>query len=1774
MLQLNVVLGRRLSFVKSNLKRVLLPEVRPTEFPIVGVGASAGGLAAFAQLLACLPVDTGMAFILVQHLDAHHESALAQLLSRNTSMHVREVTERTRVQPNHIYVIPPDRLLAFSRGALILSARTSAHASAHSIDFLFDSLARDQKEKAIGVVLSGSATDGTLGLEAIKAEGGITFAQDSSAKFDSMPRSAIAGGCVDFVLSPEAIAVELARIAKHPYLQSRAYPGSIKAAQPLIATKGKSSWSHVSPADSGFTKILLLLRDRCGVDFSSYKPSTIQRRITRRMVLKQSETIASYFQLLRGAEKEIDALFSDLLIGVTSFFRNRDAFESLNKKALSKIIQQGRVDPIRVWVPGCSSGQEAYSIAMSLVEVAERTVESTPALQIFGTDLNEAMLNKARHGLYPRTLAADLSPERLKRFFVEEEGGYRVSKMLRDACVFARHNLLSDPPFSRMDLISCRNLLIYLDTDSQKKILPTFHYALKPEGLLFLGSSESIGSFTELFEPIDKKQKIYTRKATSNRAVPPATTPREPAIKRKPEAAKLKNEFTRLPAELNAQREADRVVLSQYAPPGVLVDANLKIIQFRGTTSPYLEPPTGKAEFHVLKMACDGLMLPLRAAMEKAKKDDRPICQKNIAITDRGEVRRITLVITPLKNLQERCYLISFEEPALHAFRGTEPDSFPAAKTKGPLPAEVQTPAALRLHAKRVTNLERELTETRDYLQSLQEQHETAHEEIQASTEELQSGNEELQSINEELETSKEELESTNEELITVNDEMAHRNTELTRLNSDLSNLHVSINTAIVVVGRDLTLWRFTSPAEKLFNLMPADLGRPLAGIRHNLVFPELETFISEAIESGTVREREVQDKENHWYLLRIRPYLTVDNQITGAVLVLVDIDQLKQSERATIEALDYAEAILRTARDPLVILRGDLRVNTANKAFYELFKTSANETDGRLIYEVGNRRWDFPKLRALLSAVLPERSVFNDFEVTVEVPGTGPRTLLLGGRQIIESRGGTLKLILLSFVDITEGVKSRAALRSSELRYRRLFEAAQDGILILNSETGEITDVNPFMTKLLGFGREEFLGKELFEIGLLRDAAASQAAFQELKTKGYLRYDYLPLKSKTGERRDVECVANLYSEDGTNVIQCNIRDITERRIAEETKIFLSAIVESCDQSIISLDLNANITSWNRAAELLYGYSAAEALGKPLSTLLLHSDENWVQRHLDCIQRGEAVDPIDTERVRKDGRRVHLSVHLSPIEGLNGKILGVSTIAHDITGRITAENALRESEERFRHLVEDVKDHAIFALDPIGNVLSWNEAAVRTTGYTEAEMVGQPFSRLFSAEDIKSGNPAKELAEALASGRADDDNWMVRKDGGRFWASGVCSAQYDDCGKFAGFVKVVRDESERKQISEALRVSEEKFRTMVETSTDCIEELDIEGRLLSINRAGGSLLEVADVTSRLQAPWLNFWAAEDRAKAETAMENARKGGVGTFEASSPSVSGKGKRWSVIVTPLLNTAEQTTRLMVVSRDVTERKQAEQVLADQAEKLEFEVGERTRQLRDTIGELESFSYSVSHDMRAPLRAMRGFADVLLEENRGQLNAQGLKYLERIAAAANRMDQLIEDVLTYTRVLRSEIQLKPIDLDILVHQIIDTYPQLQTAGVSLEIGTNLPAVIGNEASLLQSLSNLLTNAVKFVAAGVRPKVSITAEEKEGEIRLSIQDNGIGIDPKDHARIFQIYERVHSPESFGGTGIGLAIVRKAIERMNGTVGLESSLGHGSVFWIQLKKA
>ncbi len=849
---------------------------RSYRFPIVGIGASAGGLEAATTLFKELSPVLGMAYVLVLHLDPARESAVTEILARATRMPVLQVTQGMRVTPDHVYVIPPNCEMTIAEWVLHLGSRQERRSSNTTIDTFLRSLALAHGSDAIGVILSGTASDGTHGLAAIKGEAGITFAQEpTSAKYDGMPVSAIASGCVDFVMTPTGIAREIARIRHHPY----------------IADGHKQEPAQLGGDETDLDLIFRLLRRKTRVDFSGYKSPTIARRIQRRMALQKIEKLKDYGGFLQREPHEVTALYHDLLINVTSFFRNPEAFEALHHVVYPAILQAraSASAPIRIWVPGCSTGEETYSHAISLVEYLGEERADIP-IQVFGTDLSESAIQRARGAVYKENIEADVTPVRLRRFFHKTDGGYQIRKRIRDLCIFSTQNVFNDPPFSRMDLLSCRNVMIYLSQSLQRRVIPIFHYALNPTGFLMLGSTEGLlGAGSELFEMTDKKQKIFRKRLVSTPLASGFSVGRpepEPSGGQTSASSSTPAEALKVPMEL--QREADRLLLSRYVPPAVLINHQLEILQTRGHTASFLELPPGKASLNLLKMARPGLLFELRNAIEEAREKGFEAIRQDVRVEEDGKGKTVSVRVIPFKvsSQEQYSFLIIFESSS-------------SAENRLPAPANSNIPASSLVYepivteerselGRQIVHLGQELAATREYLQSIIESQEGTNEELQSANEEIQSGNEELQSTNEELQTSKEELESANEELHTVNEEMQHRNELLTQLNNDLTNLLYSVNLPIVMLSADLSVRRFTPQAAAALGLNSNDIGRPMPRLRLKIDMGDLEQNLLDVIQQVQSKQFSVQDNDGKWCILRIVPYRTMDNRIDGVVLSVV----------------------------------------------------------------------------------------------------------------------------------------------------------------------------------------------------------------------------------------------------------------------------------------------------------------------------------------------------------------------------------------------------------------------------------------------------------------------------------------------------------------------------------------------------------------------------------------------------------------------------------------------------------------------------------------------------------------------------------------------------------------------------------------------------------------------------------------------------------------------------------------------------------------------
>lgn len=946
-------------------------------FPIAGIGASAGGLEALELFFTNVPKDCGMAFVVIQHLDPTYPGIMPELLQRITTLKVYQATDNLKVKLNCVYVIPPNKSLSILNGALHLFDPVESRGLRLPVDIFFRSLAEDRQDKSIGIILSGMGSDGSLGLKAIKEKNGIVLVQTpDTAKFDGMPRSATEAVIADIIAPAEELPARLIDF--------------LKFIPPI-----KSDLDIDDKSKGNLDKIIILIREQLGHDFSFYKKSTLFRRIERRKGVHQIDKLNNYVRFCQENPKEVEILFKELLIGVTSFFRDITLWEKLKAKIFPDMISKltnGTI--LRAWVTACSTGEEAYSLAIAFKEAIEKTKNNKNiSLQIFATDLDQDAIEKARKGIYSPNITSDVSPERLRRFFTIDPEGYRVIASIREMVVFAHQNVIKDPPFTKLDILTCRNMLIYMESELQKKLITLFNYSLNPGGIMVLGTSETYNNQSEGFKEIDNKLKIFSR----------TSAPRLSELNDFPSSFnRRKVEATEYPASPkvveNIQILADQVLLQRFAPASVLVNEKGDIIYMTGHIGKYLEPVAGKANYNIYVMAREGLRNELPGALRKAMQNYDEVILRNVKIGTNGGTLFVNIMLQRMEvqNSIKGMIMILFTDVASTAVN------------------EDNLKTSRRSSGGRMKELELVLQRNQEELQSTREEMQTSQEELKSTNEELQSTNEELQSTNEELTTSKEEMQSLNEELQTVNGELQSKVSDYVHANNDMKNLLNSTEIATLFLDKELNIRRFTDQATKIFKLRKADIGRPFTDLASDLQYPEIDNHARQVLVNLAPIETAITTDDGRWYNVRIMPYRTLDDYIDGLVI---------------------------------------------------------------------------------------------------------------------------------TFTDITQAHNAETELMISESRYRRLFESAKDGILILDAETGKIVDVNPFLIEMLGYSKEQFIEKAIWQIGFMKDIIANKDKFLELQQKELVRYENLPLETADGRKINVEFVNNVYLVAHVKVIQCFIRE-------------------------------------------------------------------------------------------------------------------------------------------------------------------------------------------------------------------------------------------------------------------------------------------------------------------------------------------------------------------------------------------------------------------------------------------------------------------------------------------------------------------------------------------------------------------------------------------------------------------------------------------------------
>ena len=1174
------------------VQRRQAPSVTPS--PVVAIGASAGGLEAVSELLRALPSRTGMAIVVIQHLDPHHESILHKLLGKATEMPVREAEHGVRMKRDHVYVIPPNKGMAIQDGTLLLSARQSNRPM--PIDRFLQSLAQDQQGNAVGVILSGTASDGTHGLQAIKSEGGITFAQDpKSAKYPGMPESAVAAGCVDFVLPPAQIGAQLCRIAQLP--QAERAEIIEEPEDPLESTNGLAG-------------VLERLEAATGVDFSLYKPSTIRRRIARRLSLLGIESLDRYAKYLAENGSEVEALYHDILIHVTSFFRETETFVALRKKVFPRLVgTTPREAPIRVWVPGCSTGEEAYSVVIALLEFLKSRGLNTRVL-LFGTDISVPAIQKARSGIYPEAALANVSPERLQSFFTKAEGGYQVSKSVRDMCLFARQDLSKDPPFSKLDLICCRNVLIYMGPQLHQRILSTFHYALQPFGFLVLGKTESLGPSARFFTAEDSACRIYSRNPSVSpphvafaREARPGPIGAGPA---KQVESKAGEEFSQV---------VERILLERYAPAAFVVDSDLQVLHFQGNTGPYLAPVAGTATLQLLKLVRKELVLDIRTAFHRARKEGKPARKEGIHLFQNRQTRTIDLEVIPIQRGRgvQRNFAILITEAA-HRDR-------PQARGTG--------------RARDVRLLTHELSATREHLQSIIAGQEAVNEEVRAANEEALSANEELQSTNEELETAKEELQSSNEELTTLNEELQNRNAELGQMSDDLSLL-VGVNIPIVILGSDRRIRRFTPSAGEVLNLIPADIGRPIGDIKPKVEVPGLDAMIEDAIAKGSPVEKDVQDQLGHWYSLRIRPYTNAEDKTGGVLVALMDIDvmkrsldQVRQSEREAIADRDFSTSLLDMSGAAVVIRDADGNVIGFNRAAQELSGYSFEEIKGKPVWSLLTPPEQVEEAKATFASVRAG-AVARDYESTW-IRKDGSRCTMVWSSVAHRNPDGSVKSVVSTGLDITARKQAEDRLRASEERHASLSET-------LRRSNAELRRANEDLSQF-AYSASHDLQEPLRMVAIY-------AQVLERKYRGRLDSDadqYLAYTMQGAKRMERMVKSLLEYAQAVNTPEGEVEPLDAGAVLRKALANLSAAIEESG-ALVSYDrlptLAVQETHLLQLFQNILG-NAIKYRGEAPPRIQIGADKNGIECTIWVKDNGIGIHPKYAERIFGMFRRLN-----------------------------------------------------------------------------------------------------------------------------------------------------------------------------------------------------------------------------------------------------------------------------------------------------------------------------------------------------------------------------------------------------------------------------------------------------------------------------------------------------------------------------------------------------
>ncbi len=1638
-----------------NPSDVKSPDGAPSRlpFPVVGIGASAGGLDAIIEFLKALRPDTGMAFVFIQHLPPEHESMIADILANHTTMVVAQVDDGTPVQPNHFYVIRPGHTLTIKAGLLHLGPRLEKPGHNHPVDDFFKSLADEQRTRAICVILSGTGSNGTSGAQTIKEVGGLCIAQDpETAKFPAMPRHLVDTGYADYILRPQDIPDILINYASHLQVMSK-----------------ESSQAKLNRDEQHLNEIFATLRARTKQDFSGYKKPTVFRRIGRRMGLNRLTDLGDYAKLLRQNPTEVTALAEDLLIHVTGFFRDPEAWETLRTQVIVPLVATR--DPgtsIRCWVTACSSGEEAYSLAMLLMEEAQR-VNKLLDIKVFATDMAERSLQNARNGVFPGGIEGEIAPDLLEKYFNKDEAVFRVRPELRERVVFAPQNVLQDPPFNRLDIVTCRNLLIYLEPDVQRRVLSMLHFGLREAGTLFLGTSETIAGAEDLFEPMDKKARLFRRIGPTRHGLAPFPLPSTASgLHTAMERIKGTGPGATIPS---LAQLTTRTLAALHIPPAVTIDNYHRIVYFHGNTDLFLNQPRGEATRDLLLLARESLRGTIRAALQNARtQKTAKTVQEGWIETQPGHRTKIAVTVMMLdaKSAPDH-WVVSFED-------------------KGQAAVVIQNLADATDDILHKGALQEELHRTRQELQATIEELQTSNEEMKASHEEVISMNEELQSTNEELETSKEELQSLNEELTTVNAQLQVKMDELQATSNDLSSLLTSTEIAVLFLDTRLRIRRYTAPVKELLDLIPSDVGRPLNDLARKFTDPLLTTDSQQVLDGLTAIEREVPALGNRWFMRKILPYRTLENQIEGVVVLFVETTARK-----------LAEEEIKTGREQL---------SEELKAMEHL-------------HEVTTRLFTISDLQTGLSEVL--NATIDSFGADMgKIQLYNPET---SSFEIMAHRG-----FPPAFFDAYRRIK--------EDTLRSYHSTLRQGNRIIIEDVISDPSYNSY--------------KEAATIAGYRSVMSTPLLSRNGDMLGFISTHFTKPYRPTARQLHV---SDIFARHASALIERLNTDDAMRQSNARFRMAADVVPD-----LLWENNPAGQASWFNRRWLEYtGRKPRQLAGHGwLETVHSLDRESTRTAFQTAISQGT---PFRHEyRLRgMDGLYRWYLAQALPFKDVSGKILQWFGAATDIHEDKMALNALRESDLRHRLSVNDIEDYAIFMLDSQGMIATWNPGAQRVLGYTETEIIGKHVSIIYVPEERQATGSTRKMETALNTGRAADERWYVRKDGTRFWGSGVLTVLRDDSGNLRGFSKVMHDTTESQMAEEAQR----RLAAVVQSSNDAIISFNLDGTILSWNPAaqamfGYRLDEALTMNLRQLCPADNGKRYDDF--------------ISDLAANRPIVQLE-TRWTAkngspldvsISASLTRDYANEALVGAVIQDITARKQVESAVNDARQAAEE--ASRTK---------DEFLAMLSHELRTPLAAILLWVKLL--QRKTDLSPQSQEGLSAIQTSAEAQKSLIDDLLDTSRITAGtlRLQMRRTHIVNLVKSAIESVLPAATAkGITIQ--TDFPdeigAILADSDRLRQVIWNVLSNAVKFTGSGGTVSVALTLTGRT--IDIKVKDTGIGIPADFLPHVFSPFRQADATRSRrnGGLGLGLAIARQLMELHGGSISARSAgESMGSEFTIQI---